>query len=255
MIPAGSSVGKEKSKIAGITARPVVEGQLGMWKREVFTMSESMMRTAKRLGRWGHLVLAWCLIAGCASNKDPGEDANRVPPPIALSTNFDENKTLFSSIGKSGRITLYEGLPHQAAESELVAEEKRKKDTVTLHGFSFYRELLELQPNDLDALKALVGTERSFHKWGGEKKCGGFHPDYCVEWAIGTDLYRMLICFGCHEVKLYGPEGGLYCDIGKQAYEQLVKVLTKYQKNRPPRPKEEGAMQQNPGASVDSFIG
>jgi hypothetical protein len=67
----------------------------------------------------------------------------------------------------------------------------------------------------------------------GEKKCGGFHPDYAVEWSVGRDRYRALICFGCEEVKLFGPALESRNDLDRTAYKRLEELLKPYQKNRP----------------------
>ena len=40
-----------------------------------------------------------------------------------------------------------------------------------------------------------------------------------------------------HEVKVYGPESSLRCDIRGEAYQELQGLLAKHQKNRPPKEK------------------
>jgi hypothetical protein len=59
-----------------------------------------------------------------------------------------------------------------------------------------------------------------------------------VEWHVGKKVYRCLVCFGCHEVKVFGPKKELYCDIVKKAYDTYKEVLQPYRKHRP-RTKEE----------------
>jgi len=94
---------------------------------------------------------------------------------------FDDDKALFAAIRGADQLVLYEGLPHQTFEAE--------------------------------ELEALLADEKSFRQWRGEKKCGGFHPDYLAEWRSAEATYRFLICFGCQEVKVYGPNRSLRCDI------------------------------------------
>lgn len=149
-------------------------------------------------------------------------------------TRFNENKFLFPTIHEADRVVLYEGLPHQMLEFKQLEEERRSKAIVMLHGFAFYQETLDLQEEDKRKLLALLGNAESFAPWIEEKKCDGFHPDYCVEWAVQDEIYRCSICFGCSEVKVYGPKDQLYCDIQRRAYEQLSQLLQKYRKNRPP---------------------
>ncbi len=65
------------------------------------------------------------------------------------------------------------------------------------------------------------------------KPCGGFHSDWCVGWSAGGGKYVCLVCFNCHEVKVFGPDGELYCGMRADARQQLMATLKKYRKNRP----------------------
>lgn len=181
----------------------------------------------KTKSRFLSAVLAFSL-AGCGDQKG-GTDRTEAD------TRFAEFKSLFGAIRKADQLVLYEGLPHQLFEEQQLEEEKQKKDTVAMHGFSFYRAPLEVSADDKEKLQGLLGDEGSFHRWPGEKKCGGFHPDYLAEWRVGEATYRFLICFGCPEVKVYGPDKSLRCDIQQEAYEKLKEALNKYRKNRPAR--------------------
>ena len=173
-------------------------------------------------------VLLVSAVVACANKTEA--DASK----IETDTRFEENKSLFTSVGTADRLILYEGLPHQYWEAEQLAQEQANKETVTLHGFPFYRVPLEISAEDAGKLKSLLESESSFLQWCGEKKCGGFHPDYCAEFHAGSAVYRALICFGCSETKVYGPDKSLRCDIQKEAEKQLEEVLKKYRKNRPP---------------------
>lgn len=76
-------------------------------------------------------------------------------------------------------------------------------------------------------------TDTNFANLQPLQACGGFHPDFCLEWQDGDATYQVLICFGCYEVKCYGPRTELWCDIQESAYDQFKKVLRKYRKSRP----------------------
>jgi hypothetical protein len=131
--------------------------------------------------------------------------------------------------------TLFEGLPHQFEERKLLESEKAQKETVTLHGHLFYREPQQLSTVDEETLRVVLSDEGSFREWR-ETKCGAaYHPDYAVEWSVNGTPYRFLICFGCGEAKVYGPDYALHCSIKSEIYRQVREILTKYQKNRPPR--------------------
>jgi hypothetical protein len=139
-----------------------------------------------------------------------------------------------ATLKQADRLVLYEGLPHPMYEAQALASEKKAKPTVTLHGFRFYREPLDLKPGDDDRLRALLGNPHSFSTYSGEKKCGGFHPDYAVEWTAGGQTYQALICFGCFEARIYGPKGGTTYDVGADVQQQFKDLLTPCRKNRPP---------------------
>jgi hypothetical protein len=141
-----------------------------------------------------------------------------------------------ASIARADRITFFEGLPHPMYESKSLDSERKSKPTIERYGFSFYREALKLKPGDEARFKSLLGSPGSFEPFKGEKKCGGFHADYFVEWSGVKELSSCLICFTCGEVKIYGPLYGLgRYDIQSDALKLLKDLLQPYRKNRPPQ--------------------
>jgi hypothetical protein len=138
-----------------------------------------------------------------------------------------------ATLSQAGPLVLYEGLPHQMYEPKALAAEKRSKPTVVLHHFSFYREPLELKPGDAEQLKEILRDPHTFSSYSGEKRCGGFHPDYAVEWTAGGQTYRALICFGCFEARIYGPNGGTTYDVRGDVQKRFKDLLAPYRKNRP----------------------
>jgi hypothetical protein len=155
------------------------------------------------------------------------------PKPKQTDTTFAHLAPLAMAIAKADKVVLFEGLPHQSEEKDLLEQELKSKKTVTLHNFPFYAEPLSLKANDGTALIALAANRKSFQEWGGPKLCGGFHPDYLIEFTAGKDTYRMLVCFGCHEVKLFGPKSEVYVDMSDDGLHGLEKLLKPYRKNRP----------------------
>lgn len=148
-------------------------------------------------------------------------------------TNFANYNTIAIGIAKTDKVVLYEGLPHQLFERDLLEQELKTKKTVRFQGFPFYAKPLMLKDADVKALKKLITTKSSFGPWKGYKKCGGFHPDYCLVWGEGKKTYHAHVCFGCHEMKVFGPGIELYCEISSSAYTQLQKTLKPYQDQRP----------------------
>jgi hypothetical protein len=170
---------------------------------------------------WPILIICGCTVVGCGSKKED--------------TRFDEKKSVFEAIQKADKLVLYEGLPDEDDEREQLEEEKRNKKTVTLHGFSFYAAQLEVSEKDKKALQGLLGDDRSFSAWRGEKKCGGFHPDYAIAAVAKGEETTYLICFGCGEAKVYRPDRSeTRYDLGHaEAMPQLSAILKPYHMNRP----------------------
>ena len=169
------------------------------------------------------VIIVCITVAGCGNQK---EDSNQ-------SKFADEDKWMFEVIQKTDQIVVFEGLPHPAFEAALFAEEKRTKETVTLHEFSFYSAPLDINDEEKKQVKRLLGEERSFRPWMGEANCGGFHPDYLVESRLGDATYQFQICFGCLEVWVHGPDKNLRYDMWGKTAKQLEALLGKHRKNRP----------------------
>lgn len=146
------------------------------------------------------------------------------------------SRAFTSAVASAEKMTLYEGLPHQAFESDLLESERRSKPVQELHGYWFYKEPLAPSAEDARRLTQMLSDAAAFAPFSGEKKCGGFHPDYAVEWQKGSSAYRALICFGCDEAKLFGPGIDERHDLSQSALPELEALLAKHHKNRPPSP-------------------
>jgi hypothetical protein len=69
------------------------------------------------------------------------------------------------------------------------------------------------------------GDPETFRDWRGEKKCGGFHPDYTVEWKKGAESVAVLICLSCHEIKAYLGRRAVRLDVNTKAYNHVRQLL------------------------------
>lgn len=87
--------------------------------------------------------------------------------------------------------------------------------------------------DEIEPLRRLACAADSYWSYGGPKLCGGFHPDYCLAWKDGEAAYHFLICFGCHEVKLYGPRTELILDLRKESYAAFKAALETHRAQRP----------------------
>lgn len=151
-------------------------------------------------------------------------------PPLRFS-NF---KPLAAGIARADRMEVFEGLPHQYTQRNLLELEKQSKETTYQHGFYFYRQPLVLSQNDARKLTSLLTDKSSFREkeWSNMKaSCGGFHPDFAVKFQSQSELYYVQLCFGCHEMKIFGPKLNLYCKIHNDAYPKIVNLLNPYHKN------------------------
>ena len=178
--------------------------------------------------RW--LLLAATLLVGCTKGARVEVEAEQPP---ATDTHFENLPRVLAAIPRAGEVLLYEGLPGDFWEPQLRERELKRKKTIKLHGYPFYEELLALEGTDAAQFTALFSAPDSFRPYRGVKPCGDFHPDYCMEWKTGAGATRALICLECGEVKMYGPQSELYCDMSREAAQRLKQLLDRYQKNRP----------------------
>ena len=152
----------------------------------------------------------------------------------------DTRPQSYDTVRQADRLTFYEGLPHPMYEEETFREELKTKQTVQLSGFPFYREPLAIKDEDVKTLRGLLGDRSTYQSYTGEKKCGGFHPDYAVEWSTEGKVYRCLICFGCSEARFDGPNGeSVLYDLRLEGHfrDQRMRgldLLKAYRNNRPP---------------------
>lgn len=179
--------------------------------------------------RW-FIVLVPLWLAGCT--QEGNVSFNLMPPP-PIDTNFDRLPTVLEGIPKTGAAVLYEGLPSDFWEPQLLEQELARKKTVRIHGYPFYEELLAWQETDREQLTELLFARTSFAKYTSGKKGGGFHANYCLEWNAGGERAHMIIALDYGEVKIYGPKGELHCDLSQEAAQKLRQVFSRYRKNCP----------------------
>jgi hypothetical protein len=132
-----------------------------------------------------------------------------------------------------GNTIVFEGLPHPGYEAELFESEKNSKSTVKLHGSYFYKAFQPAKDTETSELRETLSDPERFEPFSGEKKCGGFHADYAVAWKENGRLFKVLICFGCGEVKRFGPQGEVREDMKTNTSDLLKMVLKMYDRDRP----------------------
>jgi hypothetical protein len=107
------------------------------------------------------------------------------------------------------------------------------QETIKFHDYPFYKSEIAIKKHDAEKLQSIATDPASYRIKGPPKLCGGYHPDWCVEWQDGDNVYRALLCFGCGEVILSWSDGSEYCDIADGSQTELQAILEPYQKNRP----------------------
>ncbi|MCW1926239.1 hypothetical protein OKA05_27020 [Luteolibacter arcticus] len=152
-----------------------------------------------------------------------------------IQASFKELGPLVGALKEDSKLTLYEGLPHQSFERDLLASERKDKKTITRYSFSFYDQPNPVSEEDAKRLKSLVQDPKSFAQWQGVKRCGGFHPDFALVWKDSDAELEIHVCFGCHEIMAYRNKVEVYCEIEDEALSALKKILGNYQKQRPKR--------------------
>ena len=156
-------------------------------------------------------------------------------------------QTLGNAVRHADAILLYEGLPHQLYEEDLLANELRTKPTREFGGYSFYKDHLSLKAIDAARLVDLLEDSTAWKAIPPDsptKPCGGFHPDYAVELQRGTARWYVLICFGCGEATIISPWRETTYDLDRDWKRQVHTLLLAYRQNRP-RSEHRTAVDQN----------
>lgn len=176
--------------------------------------------------RW--LLAGAVVLVGC---RQPSEVVDLPPPEIAR--DFSRLPEILAGLQNATDVSLHEGLPDVFWEPQLREEELRRWKTIKVQGYPFYDEPCPLQPADAARLTALFSQANSYRAYGAAENCGGYHPDYCIGWQGTGGPVRALVSLECGEIKLYGPQVELHCDLDPACAERLKPLLEPYRKNRP----------------------
>lgn len=123
------------------------------------------------------------------------------------------------SLSKADKIFVYEGLPHQMFEADLLKVEMKRKDTHKISGYPFYIPKVIAPEKIAKTLREVAVNDENYAVFSGEKRCGGFHPDYAISWLDNGKKYSILFCYGCHEA--------LFVD-GQKTYRYDFKKVVKF---------------------------
>ena len=146
-------------------------------------------------------------------------------------TPLEDSNHFRTTLLESEQVMIFEGLPHQAWESDLLQIEKQREDTTLIWEYQFYSPSIEL--DNTDGVKNILGEKESILLFSGPKLCGGFHPDYCISWSTNKKRFYCLICYGCDELVFYDGINDFKYEIKENELEALKIILKKYAHKRP----------------------
>lgn len=136
------------------------------------------------------------------------------------------------TLNSAATVTVYEGLPHQLREADLLEREKQRPDIVTIGGFPFYTPSVAANETQATQLKKFLGDTRRYHTYTGEPRdCGPFHPDFAIEWTDGDSAHRILICFSCTEARILSENSEDTYDFN--GISELKPLLSEFSSKRP----------------------
>lgn len=137
-----------------------------------------------------------------------------------------------SAVTSASTLVLHEGLPRRF-ERDTLQQELGTKPTRIIHGYNFYQLQPQVDDADVQTLKRILSSSATYEWWLGPTLCGGFHPDYALEWETQRTSYYALLCFGCMEVKVRGPVAWNLYSLSDESAEELKTLLDKYRTSRP----------------------
>lgn len=149
----------------------------------------------------------------------------------------DKAKPYLSSVIEAEVIYVHEDLPHQSWESDLLKEELKRKDTTKIWKYPFYTP--KTKAHDIKDLQKVLGDLNIIKVYRGPKRCGGYHPDYCISWQKESSTFYALVCYGCGEIVFYDSKSFIIYDIEDEALRGLKDLLQGYQKKRPKKDKSD----------------
>lgn len=114
-------------------------------------------------------LLASVLLVGSLSAQQPAPASEEASSKIR------------QEMAKATTVNIYEGLPHQMFERDLLAAESKRKDTEKIGSYRFYTPAVAAKNPEI--INRILSSSDTIQVFRGEKRCGEFHPDYTVQWT------------------------------------------------------------------------
>lgn len=169
--------------------------------------------------------------------------------PSGLRWDAAFNRTL-RMCKQASKVEVFEGLPHQMFEPELLAQEQQRSDVFQNRDFDFYEPALSLPGDEFDCFISRVVSRRTYRAWRGFKACGGFHPDFLLRFHSADGTIDVQICLGCGEALLFGRDGYSYVEISEFARNnwQTLREKSRTKRPLPMRPSDDEVSEPDPVA-------
>jgi hypothetical protein len=136
-------------------------------------------------------------------------------------------------VAHADRVVLYEGMPHQSMETELLTKELSTKQTITLGEYPFYAEPMPLTAKDAAALTEIFDGVDAFYGPPEATVCGPFHPDYAIEWTKDDEKVVILVCFMCSEAIVIAASEKMEFGVAGNPMREVKALLKDRWQNRP----------------------
>ena len=151
----------------------------------------------------------------------------------AQKVKVENTASIRKSLATAKSVHIYEGLPHQMVEAEQLQQELKRADITKIGDFPFYTPKVTASPTMSAELKKVLASAEHFFEFSGEKRCGGFHPDYAITWSKDQEEHAVLICYGCHEALFITDQQTYRYDLHPDALSKLKSSLASFHSKRP----------------------
>ncbi len=159
----------------------------------------------------------------------PAEKAGKVPAVPDAAAFWKRHGELKAAVAGAKGPVIYEGWPQgPKGKGHLSAEQK--KALVMIDGEPFYPTAQTMAPEWAERLRTTVFA--AVREWSGIKLCGGFHADFLLKWDGEAGEVDAMICFGCQEIRLFGPTGELYGNLTNDGAKELRELLAPFWKRK-----------------------
>lgn len=175
-------------------------------------------------------ALLWGLLFNVVAAEDPARTTGRKSEGVAGAEinhveRFASVTAFVKLLGESKDVRLCVGV-RRLEVGEREGDNYKGKEVVDRKGFKFLAQPRSVSGDRLRILnKSLTGAD-VFAPFAGPKFCGGFHPDYLLEWKRGGKHYQALFCFGCHEIRWFEADDyEVWCDMTESGAKTLKETL------------------------------